>query len=562
MNRPHARFSSPAVSRTASRLPYACLALALLAAPTAAQAAQSTYGHARARALANLGRLPTPRDIVERDIVNYHRHRLPLPNADQAVSLELRMDPSTGPRETFWLQVGYATMPEGDRALAPPCCVALVVDTSGSMSQRGKLANVQRGLLAFVERLRPDDLVALVTFADEATTRYSLQRRGDGRAIAAAIAALAPNGSTNLHAGVMRGIAELRAGTGDQAERRADPGDADDSRVLIHGRMGRRILVLTDGIANVGTTAPATIAREVAAAAAPAAAAAAAAESDAGGTASPIDISTIDISTIGVGEQIDTVLLQQLAERSRGLFHFVADSADIDKVFVQEADSLLVPVARDCELTVTFDAPVEVSLFGHAHVGGDIGGDGDDSGRSQRHEPTRLRIRLPDLNAGATGVVMMRCQMPPGGNERGATTINAHAELAFSRAADPARHGTRHRRTAGLAVDDTAAPRHANGKHRTNHGVGRRAGNRVADVRPDPLVRKNAAIAVLARGLADMARESEHSCWAAANRHLQRARDDARGLFPGDDVDVQRVRDLAAAHARTLRSYLQRFRQL
>ena len=61
------------------------LLFAALAPVLVAQDAGSTYGHARTRAMAALGRLPTPTDVAVADIVNIHRHRLPLPRAGEPV---------------------------------------------------------------------------------------------------------------------------------------------------------------------------------------------------------------------------------------------------------------------------------------------------------------------------------------------------------------------------------------------------------------------------------------------------------------------------------------------
>ena len=129
------------------RLPTRPIALAalatLLAVPLSAQQGGSQFGVARSRELAELGLLPASRDVVVRDLLNYHRHRLPLPKAGQDVALDLRFDrASAGPGEEVWLQLGYTTAPLGDRSLAPACAVALVVDCSGSMQERGKMAQV------------------------------------------------------------------------------------------------------------------------------------------------------------------------------------------------------------------------------------------------------------------------------------------------------------------------------------------------------------------------------------------------------------------------------------
>src|SRR5690606_9115901 len=150
---------------------------------------------------------------------------------------------------------------------------------SGSMQERGKMTQVQRGLAAFVQRLRPDDLVAVVGFDHEARLVTPLRRRDDGGWLQAAIAQLQPAGSTNLHAGAMRGLDELLTGRG---------GDLGDRT--------RRLVLLTDGIANAGVTEPAQVAADVAGRAGEA----------------------VDVSTIGVGADLDTALLQQLARQSRG----------------------------------------------------------------------------------------------------------------------------------------------------------------------------------------------------------------------------------------------------
>src|SRR5512134_4002535 len=112
------------------------LLVTAFAASAHAQAGESSFGHARSRELAELGLLPAARDVVVRDIVNYHRHRLPLPRADGNVALDVRFDRSSaGDSDTVVLQVGYTTRPEGDRAFAAPASVALVVDCSGSMQE-------------------------------------------------------------------------------------------------------------------------------------------------------------------------------------------------------------------------------------------------------------------------------------------------------------------------------------------------------------------------------------------------------------------------------------------
>jgi Ca-activated chloride channel family protein len=463
------------------RLPLAASLVALLAHSTSqAQEAQSSFGHARTRELAELGKLPTVGDVVVRDIVDYHRHRLPLPKGNEEVALDVRCDVYGASRgDEVWVQVGYTTAPQGNRGLAEPCAVALVIDVSGSMQEAGKMTAVKAGLRAFVDKLRPDDDVAVVTFSTEAQVAAPRRARGDGRWLLDAIERLEPGGNTNLHAGLMLGIAELAK--------------------VDAGKRQRRVVLLTDGIANTGVTEPGRIVDD----------------------ATRRAETAIDISTIGVGQDLDTALLQRLADGTRGLFHFVADAADVQKVFVQEADALLTPIARRPRLVVDLPHCLQiVQVYDErARVRGD-----------------RIEAELPDLNAGVTGVVLARCRVARG--EAGNRDEAMRAELSFASASTG--------RTASVRADTDV-----------------RVGDRDANDRgraPDVEVRKNAAIAVLAQGLADMASACDARRWADADRALQRASDDAQRLWPDDDEDVKRVREMVAGHSRTLRRYVDRFR--
>lgn len=439
-----------------------------------AQEGQSTFGHARARELAELGRLPTPRDVVVRDVVNFHRHRLPLPKVDQDVALDVRFDRNApDERGRIVLQVGYTTRPAGDRALCPPCSVALVVDCSGSMHDRGKMDQVKVGLREFVRNLRSDDEVALVAFEDEARVVAARRAKGDGRWLQDAVDSLQPGGSTNLHAGLMLGLREL---------------PTDD-----FGDRARRVVLLTDGIANRGVTAPAEILADV----------------------RRFSADRIDISTIGVGENLDVALLERLAEGTRGLFHFVADEQQVQKVFHAEIDSLLQPAVRRPRLEIELPEGLAVE---------------QSYDESVRQRGDRLFVELRDLNAGATGVVLVACRV----GRDGPRTLPVRAELRYDTAAGDHRGAVSAEAT--LRTEDRAAPQ------------------------VDLEVRKNHAIAVLAQGLREMATASEQKRWADADRALRLARDESQRLFPGDDPDLQRVRDIAAGHARTLQRYVDRFR--
>ncbi|MCR9246663.1 MAG: VWA domain-containing protein [bacterium] len=446
------------------------------------QDAGSSFGHARTREAAALGKLPTPLEVAVADIVNYHHHRLPLPRNEQSVMLQVRCgNVEAAPGDEVVVQFGYTTAPGDDRADLPPLNLALVIDCSGSMEEAGKMVQVKRALTAFAERLRPDDCVTLVTYSSEARVQQPGRRVADGCWLRDAIAELEPGGATNLHAGLMLALREVAT--------------------RARGDSSNRVLLLTDGIANRGETDAERILTDAAA----------------------FTREDIDLSTIGVGRDLDISLLDRLARGGRGLFHYVADARDVQKVFVDEHEALVAPVARRVDLE--FELPRQLRLdrvVGHGVIR-----------RDGRHV-----VALPNLNRGATGVVLAVCRVRHGGAGRSAlasaAVINVRAQLTYR--AGSGRENVR-------AADEL----------RLVDESGRRL--------RDPEVRKNYTIAVLAEGMHDMAKEAERRKWAVADRALQDALDFSRRQFASDDdEDVARVRSMAEAHSRTLRRYVDRFR--
>ena len=117
-----------------------------------------------------------------------------------------------------------------------PLHLALVIDRSGSMSGR-KLETTKSCARFLVERLRPQDRLALVTF-EESVELLTPIGPVDKKEILTTIASIQTGGSTNLSGGWLKGLEQLRA----------SPGEGQ-----------RRVLLLTDGQANVGIKDVATL---------------------------------------------------------------------------------------------------------------------------------------------------------------------------------------------------------------------------------------------------------------------------------------------------------------
>jgi Ca-activated chloride channel family protein len=192
--------------------------------------------------------------------------------------------------------------------------LTLVVDVSGSMREQGKLQMVQDALAVLIDELDRFDTVAIVAYNTEASVVLEPTPVDDRRDILDAIDRLSAGGSTNAEAGLILGY-EL----------------ADESFV----RDGvNRVILLSDGVANVGNTGPESIIEEI------------------GDHARR----GIDLVTIGVGiSTYNDALLEQLADQGDGWYAYVDTADEAERLFRDQLTTSLETVARDVKVQVEFD---------------------------------------------------------------------------------------------------------------------------------------------------------------------------------------------------------------
>lgn len=294
-----------------------------------------------------------PEEIAVEEFVNYHKHRLPLPKVGQAVAMDTRwgnFEVSRSQREAI-LQIGFTTAEVNERTDLRPLNLVFVIDKSGSMADSDKMSRVKDGLRTMVGKLRPDDIVSIVTFDTGAQLAYPSRPIGNAEGLRNAIDCIVPDGSTNLHSGLMLGYAEAKK----------------------HFRAGatNRVILLTDGIANTGVIDPSRIAAE----------------------SSEFNGQGIDLSTIGVGLDLNNDLLRTLARSGHGLYHFISDYKDINKVFVNEVQSLISSVAKDVQVSIQYGPGLQLEkIYGY----------------SPRYGDGWVSVTMDNMNNGLTQVVMAK----------------------------------------------------------------------------------------------------------------------------------------------------------
>lgn len=297
---------------------------------------------------------------------------------DGALSLRADLDHTViamGQSSEVSLVIEVTAAPGRGAAAAAPVHVALVLDTSGSMVEEDRIGMAQRAANALADRLRPADSLALVTFDDQAWLRLPRGPVLNPGLFHDVVAGLSPGGGTNLYDGLSRGFAEL-------------------SSPSLEGV--KRVVLLSDGEANIGVTEPEQI---------KALAAARASEG-------------VGLSTLGVGLAFNEDLLASLADVGGGRYAYADQRGELEERFLSEVDALAATVAREATLEVRLAAGDRVErLYGYGaeEIAPDQGGFrvylGDIGEGQRRRVVARVRLSGDSADPGEQGRIAARTRL-------------------------------------------------------------------------------------------------------------------------------------------------------
>ncbi len=274
------------------------------------------------------GRMPDKDSVRTEEFINYFDQDYPEPEGDGIFSLSLEGAESRyGQPDYHLLKIGVKAK-DVDPSERPAANMVFVVDVSGSMARQDRLEQVKRSLNMLAENLKDGDRIGLVIYGTNGEVISELT--SDHDAIMAAISELKPGGVTNAEEGLKLAYEMARE-------------SYEEGKI-------NRIILCSDGVANVGTTDPDEILAQV--------------KTDAE--------EGITLTTLGFGMgNYNDVLMEKLANHGDGCYYYIDSDEEAARLFGYGAVQLLMVLASDAKVQVVFNAETveEFRLIGYENRG-------------------------------------------------------------------------------------------------------------------------------------------------------------------------------------------------
>jgi|GEM_PF-1289938 len=270
------------------------------------------------RVLAN-GQMPTPDSVRAEEFVNYFSYKYPSEHEKPfGVYFEAAQNPFD--KERYLLKIGVKARESKDKG-TEPWNIVFLIDTSGSMDEPNKLPLLKESLKLLVGNMKPEDRLAIVTYAGDAGVALESTKGNEKAKILHVIEGLGAGGSTNGAGGI------------DMAYKMA-------GKNLIKGGVNRVVLA-TDGDFNVGVT-------------------------DFGDLIKLIEAKRkegVALTTLGFGGgNYKEETLEQLADKGNGNYFYIDSFREARKVLGEQLAGNMEIVAKDVKLQMQFN-PAYISQY-------------------------------------------------------------------------------------------------------------------------------------------------------------------------------------------------------
>ncbi|WP_460637709.1 vWA domain-containing protein [Larkinella harenae] len=265
------------------------------------------------RRFLNGGNLP-PKDAVRiEEMINYFAYDDPQPTGNDPVAVRTELSDSPWNPDLHLLRIGLQAKTVPTNHL-PASNLVFLIDVSGSMGAENKLPLVKSALNLLVDQLRPQDRVAIVTYAGAAGLALPSTPGSEPQKIKEAISQLTSGGYTAGGEGIRLAyrIAQENFRKGGN----------------------NRVILATDGDFNVGASSDAEMQRLI--------------EDK---RKSGVFLSVLGF---GMGNYKDNKL-ETLSDKGNGNYAYIDTFQEAQKVFGKEFGGTLFTVAKDVKLQLEFN---------------------------------------------------------------------------------------------------------------------------------------------------------------------------------------------------------------
>lgn len=279
-----------------------------------------TASYSFVRRQLNAGVLPQKAAVRLEEMVNYFPYDYPLPK-DRSQPFSTHVTVLDSPWKAGNKLVHIGIQGYELQGAQPRSNLVFLLDVSGSMDSPDKLPLVKQSISLLLDRLQPQDSVAIVVYAGAAGTVLAATPAKEKQKILAALNRLQAGGSTAGAEGIQLAyqLAESQ---------------------FVEGGVNR-IILATDGDFNVGINNL----------------------DELEGFIERKRASGVFLSVLGFGQgNYWDALMQSLAQNGNGVAAYIDTLGEAQKVLVDEASSTLFPIAKDVKIQVEFN-PATVSEY-------------------------------------------------------------------------------------------------------------------------------------------------------------------------------------------------------
>ena len=272
------------------------------------------------RRFINNGQLPPADAIRTEELLNYFTYDYPAPRGNDPVSITTEVSAAPWNSQHRLVHIGIKAKEIAMENL-PASNLVFLIDVSGSMSDQNKLPLLKSSLKLLVKQLRPQDRVAIVTYANYTNELLASTSCDDKEKIMNAIESLQASGGTAGGDGIQRAYTVA------------------EKNFIKNGN--NRIILATDGDFNIGVSSPEGLEKLI--------------ESK---RSTGIYLTVLGF---GMGNYKDN-RVQTLAEKGNGNHAYIDNLMEAKKVLVSEFGGTLFTVAKDVKIQVEFN-PAKVQAY-------------------------------------------------------------------------------------------------------------------------------------------------------------------------------------------------------